>query len=225
MFTGPFDASILKRAREKKLLEIFLVDLRTFGIGTHKMVDDKPYGGGAGMVLRVDVIDSALQQTRCKIPCNEKVILLDAGGEPFSQEKARELSTCDHLILLCGHYEGVDERVRILIDEEVSIGNYVLTGGELPAMVMVDTIARLLPDVLGNESSLVHESFQNTKKNGLLLEHPHYTRPQTYKNMAVPQTLLSGNHKEIEDWRRNQAKLRTKKNRANLLKRRSRRGA
>lgn len=209
MFAGPFDHSIVKRAQGKKLVEIEFVNIRDFGIGKHKLVDDTPYGGGAGMVLRVDVIDTTITSLKCKVKsskCRERVILLDPRGETFSQKKAKELAKFDHLILIAGHYEGVDERVRqSLIDEAISIGDYVLTGGEIPAMVVVDAVVRLIPGVIKKES-VATESFSKPK----VLEYPQYTKPQVYKRKKVPEILLSGNHKKIENWRKEQSLISTK---------------
>jgi len=195
MFKGPFDASIIKRAESKDLIKVEVHDLRKWGIGTRRNVDDKPYGGGVGMILQVDVIDNALKELRTK---DSHVILLDATGERFKQQKAVDLGKFNHLILICGHYEGVDHRVHEhLVDEAISIGDYVLTGGEIPAMVVVDSVIRLLPGVLGKDESSLDESH---KEPGYL-EYPQYTRPEDYKGWKVPKVLLSGNHKEIEDWR------------------------
>ncbi|MBI2430432.1 MAG: tRNA (guanosine(37)-N1)-methyltransferase TrmD [Candidatus Levybacteria bacterium] len=207
MFQGPFDHSIIKIAREKKLLDISYINIRDFGIGRHRIVDDKPYGGGAGMIMRVDVIASAL----AKIKEKKRIILLDPQGEKFTQKKAQELSKIDHLILVCGRYEGVDERVRSLADEEISIGDYVLTGGEIPAMVIVDSVSRLIPGVIQQESTL-HESFSTP-----MLEYPQYTRPPVFKKSAVPDILLSGDHQKIIDWRKKEAFEKTKKKRSDLL--------
>jgi tRNA (guanine37-N1)-methyltransferase len=206
MFDGPFDQSIIKRAVDKKLLTISYINIRDFATDNYKTVDGHPYGGGVGMLLRVDVVDRALQSVR-----KGHTVLLDAGGTPYTQRKAKELSSIDHLILICGHYEGVDERVRQLADEEISIGDYVLTGGEIPAMVVADSVARLIPGVLTKPEATVHESFTEA-----LLEYPQYTEPQTYKGQGVPPVLLSGNHKVIEAWRRDQAIKRTKARRADL---------
>lgn len=202
MFTGPFDYSIVKRAQEKGLITIHLVNIRDFAGDAYKSVDDHPYGGGVGMVMRVDVIDRALQQTiHSKQKTTTRTVLLDPKGKTFTQAKARELTTIDHLILICGHYEGVDERVRELVDESISIGDYVLTGGELPAMVITDSIVRLLPGVLKEEATS-SESFSL----GIpTLEYPQYTRPEVYKGMGVPATLLSGDHQKIEHWKKNNA--------------------
>ena len=195
MFNGPFDASIVKRAAGKDLVQIEVHDLRTWGDTERRNVDDRPYGGGVGMILRVDVIDRALKEIRKK---ESKVILLDATGERYTEQKARELSRIGHLILIAGHYEGVDHRVHEhLVDEVVSIGDYVLTGGEIPAMVMVDSIIRLIPGVLGKDESSADESH---KEPGYL-EYPQYTRPEEYKGWKVPEVLLSGNHREINRFR------------------------
>lgn len=196
MFGGPFDASIIKRAESKGLVQVKVHDLRKWGDGERKNVDDRPYGGGVGMVLRVDIIDSALKELRTK---NSKVILLDATGERYTQAKARDFSKLDHIILISGHYEGVDHRVHEhLTDEVISIGDYVLTGGEIPAMVLVDSVIRLIPGVLGKDESSVEESH---KEPGYL-EYPQYTRPEEYKSWKVPKVLLSGNHADIDKWRK-----------------------
>ncbi|HTK03771.1 MAG TPA: tRNA (guanosine(37)-N1)-methyltransferase TrmD [Alphaproteobacteria bacterium] len=195
MFSGPFDASIIKRAESKNLIEVKVHDLRKWGIGPRHNVDDTPYGGGVGMLLQVDVIDNALKELKTK---NSKVILLDATGVRFTQSKAVEFGKFDHLILICGHYEGIDHRVHEhLVDEIISIGDYVLTGGEIPAMVIVDSVIRLLPGVLGKDES----SHDESHKEPGYLEYPQYTRPENYKGWKVPKVLLSGNHKEIKSWR------------------------
>lgn len=196
MFNGPFDASIIKRAESRDLIKVEVHDLRKWGEGTRRNVDDRPYGGGVGMIMRVDIIDAALKELRTK---NSKVILLDATGERYTQTKAQEFSKLEHLILIAGHYEGVDHRVHeYLADEVVSIGDYVLTGGEIPTMVLVDSVIRLIPGVLGKDESSVDESH---KEPGYM-EYPQYTRPENYNNWKVPEVLLSGNHKEIEKWRK-----------------------
>ncbi len=195
MFHGPFDASIIKRAASKNLVQIKVHDLRKWGYTERRNVDDRPYGGGVGMVLRVDVIDRALQEIKKD---KAKVILLDATGERFTQQKAQTLSKLEHLILIAGHYEGVDRRVHEhLVDEVVSIGDYVLTGGEIPAMVLVDSVIRLIPGVLGKDESSADESH---KEPGYL-EYPQYTRPEVYRGWEVPKILLSGHHGEIKKWR------------------------
>lgn len=206
MFAGPFDHSIIKHAQEKGLVSITLTNIRDFATDAYKSVDDHPYGGGIGMVMRVDVIDRALTSQKEKGERKkEKVILLDPRGKLFDQAKARELSKLDHLILICGHYEGLDERVKSLVDESISIGDYVLTGGELPAMVVTDTIVRLLPGVL-KEKATSSESFsfgiQHSSFNISFLEYPQYTRPPEYNGMKVPAVLLSGDHKKIAAWKK-----------------------
>ncbi len=216
MFVGPLSESIIKRAVEKNILQIEYIDIRNFGIGKHKTVDDTLYGGGPGMLLRVDVLKSALDSSRCKTKCNEHVILLDPKGEKFSQEKAETLSQIEHLILVCPHYEGVDERFRKFVDEELSIGDYVLTGGEIPAMAIIDATVRLVPDVLGKKESSQIESFQ--KENGLqYLEHPQYTKPEEFEGLKVPEILLSGNHKKISNWKKDESLKLTKEKRPDLV--------
>jgi len=200
MFDGPFSASIIKRAESRGLIEVKVHNLRDWGETDRKNVDDRPYGGGVGMIMRVDIIDAALRDLKTK---KSKIILLDATGEKFVQAKAQKLSHEKHLILIAGHYEGVDHRVHEhLVDEVISIGDYVLTGGEIPSMVLTDSIIRLLPGVLGKDESSKDESH---KKPGYL-EYPQYTRPETYKagfgkKWSVPKVLLSGNHAEINKWR------------------------
>lgn len=220
MFKGPFDESIIKRAQDKKLVEITIHDLRKWGLDERETVDDRPYGGGVGMILRVDVIDRALQDLKLKAKnLKHKTILLDAGGEKFNQNKARELSKYEHLILIAGHYEGVDYRIhKHLVDEVISIGDYVLTGGEIPAMVLTDSIIRLIPKVLEKSEAAEFESYQQSPiSNQLLLEYPQYTRPEIYKNWPVHKVLLSGNHKEIQKWREKEAITKTKKIRPDLI--------
>ena len=212
MFDGPFDHSIIKRAIDKKLIDINFVDLRNFGIGKHKVVDDTTYGGGKGMVLRVDVLNKAIEKTReAKYKGKEKVILMSAHGKQFNQKIAKKYSSLLHLIVICGHYEGFDSRIKEFIDEEVSIGDFILTGGEIPAMLVVDTVARLVKGVIKKESA-EQESFSP------LLEYPQYTKPNNYKDLKVPLVLLSGNHKEIAEWRLNQSRKITKKLRPDLIK-------
>ncbi|KKS80285.1 MAG: tRNA (guanine-N(1)-)-methyltransferase, partial [Candidatus Woesebacteria bacterium GW2011_GWC1_43_10b] len=195
MFKGPFGESIIKRAQEKGFVEIKIHNLRDWAVDKYKSVDDKPYGGGAGMILRIDVVDAAI--TKLQTP-NSKIILLDAGGKTFTQQKAKELSKEKHLILIAGHYEGVDHRVHEhLVGEVISIGDYVLTGGELPAMVIADAVVRLIPGAI-EPASLKEES--HSKKG--YLEYPQYTRPEEYKSWKVPEVLLSGHHAEIKKWRK-----------------------
>ncbi len=215
MFKGPFEESIVKRAQEKGLVEIKIHNLRNWAIDKRGTIDDRPFGGGTGMIMRVDAIDRALSviSHQSSVISKSKVILLDPAGKPFNQKKALELSKLNRLILICGHYEGVDERVReYLVDEEISIGDYILTGGELPAMVVIDTIVRLIPGVLKKPDAIKSESFSP------LLEYPQYTRPANFKNWKVPQILLSGNHKKIAKWREKKSLERTKKRRPDLLK-------
>jgi tRNA (guanine37-N1)-methyltransferase len=211
MFAGPLDESIIQRARKKGLLDLKIHDLRAWTHDRHKTVDDRPFGGGPGMLLKAEPIFEAVENLR---RADTKVILLSPGGRKFSQEIARELSQKKDLLLVTGHYEGFDERVREkLADDELSIGDYVLTNGALPAMVVIDAVARLLPGVLGDDESSRDESFSAG-----LLEYPQYTRPAEFRGMKVPDVLVSGNHAEIEKWRREQAKLRTEKDRPDLLK-------
>lgn len=219
MFVGPFSESIIKRAQEKGNIGIKLVNIRDFGLGRHKVVDDKPYGGGIGMVMKVDIIDNAIQAVKDKKLNNDqqKVILLDPRGQQFKQHIAREFSKLEHLILLCGHYEGFDERVRNLIDSTISIGDFVVTGGEIPAMLITDAVVRLVSGVLKDDAT-VHESFSvETKDQTNLLEYPQYTTPNEYNGMKVPEILLSGNHPEIEKWRHEKALEITKIHRPDLL--------
>lgn len=210
MFKGPFDESIVRRAQEKDLVKLKIHDLRDWAEDKHKTVDDKPFGGGPGMIMKIEVIDRALAEL--KKP-KSKTILLTPQGKTFKQKMAQRLARLDQIILICGHYEGVDERVRELVDEEISIGDYVLTGGEIPAMAVVDAVVRLIPGVVGRKESLKEESFAEG-----LLEYPQYTRPADYKGKKVPKVLLSGNHKEIEGWRKEQAVKKTRKRRPDLLK-------
>jgi len=201
MFTGPFDTSMLKKAQDNGIVKINIHDLRQWAIDKHKSVDDKPYGGGPGMVLRVDVIYNALESLKKKGK-KTKVILLSPQGPVFTQKKAKELAKIKHLILLAGHYEGFDERIHeYLVDEELSIGNYVLTGGEIPAMVITDAIVRLLPGVLKEEAK-ENESFAK----GNNLDYPVYTRPEEFLGWKVPKILLTGDHKKISEWRKEKAK-------------------
>jgi len=194
MFKGPFDESIIKRAQEKELVQINIHNLRNWTEDKHRTVDDRPFGGGKGMIIKIDIVDKAIQNLKSK---NTKVILLSPQGKVFTQKKAGELSKSEHLILIAGHYEGFDERIREhLIDEEISIGKYVLTGGELPAMIITDTIIRLIPGVLDKEAT-EKESFSKEDT----LDYPQYTKPQDYKGWTIPKILLSGNHAEIEKWR------------------------
>lgn len=199
MFTGPFNQSIIKRAQDKQLVSLEIHDLRQWAKDAHQAVDDRPYGGGPGMVMLIEPIDLALKDLKANHPSqNSSVILTSAKGSLFTQDMAKRFSQSDHLIFIAGHYEGVDQRVADhLADVEVSIGNYVLTGGELPVMVMVDAITRLLPGVLGDPASLAEESHSTPG----YLEYPQYTRPENYRGWTVPQVLLSGHHQHICNWR------------------------
>lgn len=214
MFKGPFEESIVKRAQEKGLVKIKIHNLRNWAIDKRGTVDDRPFGGGTGMIIKPQPVFDAVEDLKRKVQSAKcKIILLTPQGKVFNQKMARGLAKLDHIILICGHYEGVDERVRKhLVDEEISIGDYILTGGELPAMVVVDTIVRLIPGVLKKPDATKSESFSP------LLEFPQYTRPEVYKGWKVPEILLSGDHKKITDWRKEQALKRTKKRRPDLLK-------
>jgi tRNA (guanine37-N1)-methyltransferase len=211
IFDSYFGESMIKRAQEAGLVEIATHDLRDWTNDKHRTVDDTPYGGGAGMVMKVDVLYRAIAQVKSGKSIKsgskkEKIILLSAKGKPWTQQLAKKYAKLDRLILICGRYEGVDERITNFIDEEISIGDYVLTGGELGAMVIVDSITRLLPGVLGNEASAVDESHSREG----ILEYPQYTRPAVFQadgqEYKVPEVLLNGNHQEIEDWRNKQMK-------------------
>lgn len=226
MFSGPFDESIIRRAQDKGLLEIKIHNLREWADDKHRTVDNKPYGGGVGMVLMIEPIYRALKELKIEnlhpegVSQSEqlKIVLLDPAGTPFNQLKAQELSKLEHLILIAGHYEGVDERVKKhLIDEEISIGDYILTGGELPAMVIVDAVVRLIPGVFEKPTAIENESFQPIKSNIKLLEYPQYTRPENFRGWKVPEILLSGNHKEIAKWQEETALKRTREHRPDLL--------
>ncbi len=210
MFAGPLDESIIKRARQKGLLDLKIHDLRNWTHDRHRTVDDRPFGGGPGMLLKPEPLYEAVESLKRE---RTKVILFSPGGRKFSQEIARELAGQNDLLLVTGHYEGFDERVRTgLADDELSIGDYVLTNCALPAMVVIDAVTRLLPGVLGDDESSHDESFSHG-----LLEYPQYTRPAEFRGMKVPEVLLSGNHAEIEKWRREQALARTKERRPDLL--------
>jgi tRNA (guanine37-N1)-methyltransferase len=212
MFAGPLDESILKRAQAAGLVQIGVHDLRGYTNDRHRTTDDAPYGGGAGMVMRPEPLFAAVEALRTP---DAEVILMSPQGRPFSQQVARELSGRQHIVLLCGRYEGFDERVRQhLATDAVSIGDYVLTGGELPAMVVIDAVVRLLPGVLGSEESLYEESHSSG-----LLEYPHFTRPPEFRGWQIPDVLLSGNHAAIARWRREQSLLRTLRQRPDLLAR------
>lgn len=214
MFAGPFDESIVARARAAGVVEIGIHDLRSWTSDRHRTVDDYPYGGGAGMVLKPEPLFAAIEALRGQGPNGGgHVVLLTPQGEPFRQGIAAELANVQHLVLVCGHYEGVDERVREhAVDRELSIGDYVLSGGELPAMVVVDAVVRLLPGALGSPDSVAEESHSAG-----LLEYPHYTRPADFRGWRVPDVLLSGHHGAIASWRREQSIRRTRERRPDLL--------
>lgn len=216
MFDSPLSHSIMKRAIENDLLEVNMVNFRRFGSGKHQHVDDTPYGGGAGMLLKPEPIFQSIEEIQQRSPItNKRIILMDPAGKPFDQSMAEEFSKEEHLIFICGHYEGYDERIRSLVTDEVSLGDYVLTGGELASMVMMDAAVRLIPGVLGNEVSAETDSHSSG-----LLEHPHYTRPAEYKGMTVPEVLMNGNHKLIEEWRHIESLKRTFERRPDMLEKR-----
>jgi tRNA (guanine37-N1)-methyltransferase len=211
MFAGPLDESIVQRARKNGVLELTVTNLRDYTHDRHKTVDDKPFGGGPGMLLKPEPIFEAVEKLASD---KTRVILLSPSGRKFTQAIARELAQQEQLLLICGSYEGFDERIREhLADDELSIGDYVLTNGALPAMVIIDAVTRLLPGVLGDDESSRDESFSEN-----LLEYPHYTRPAEFRGMKVPDVLLSGNHAEIAKWRAEQARVRTAERRPDLLK-------
>ncbi len=210
MFVGPFDTSMLKKAKDNLLVEIYVHDIREYTFDKHRVVDDYPYGGGPGMVMKAEPIYTAIGDIKKDL--RTKVVLTTPQGRVYNQELAWELARTEQLIIIAGHYEGVDERVTELVDEEISIGDYVLTGGEIPAMVLVDSVVRLLPGVLGGEEAAEDDSFATG-----LLEGPQYTRPEVFEGMSVPEVLLSGHHANIARWRREQALRRTKERRPDLL--------
>ncbi|CAG9611153.1 tRNA (guanine-N(1)-)-methyltransferase [Bacillus rhizoplanae] len=217
MFTGVFGSSILKKAQEKEAVQLRVVNFRDYSTNKHNSVDDYPYGGGAGMVLTPQPIFDAVEQLTKETESKPRIVLMCPQGERFTQKKAEELAQEEHIIFVCGHYEGYDERVREhLVTDEISIGDYVLTGGELASMVITDSVVRLLPNVLGNQQSQIEDSFSTG-----LLEHPHYTRPADFRGMKVPDVLTSGNHKYIEEWRHKESLRRTYMRRPDLLEERS----
>lgn len=213
MFDGVFGASILGKAKEKGIVSLEAINFRAYSGNKHNTVDDYPYGGGGGMVLKPEPVFAAVEDLKLDENVRPRVILMCPQGAQFTQQKAEELAKEQHLVLICGHYEGYDERIReYLVTDELSIGDYVLTGGEVPAMVVIDSVVRLLPGVLGNETSAVTDSYSTG-----LLEHPHYTRPAEFRGWAVPDVLISGHHANIEVWRREQSLLRTLQRRPDLL--------
>lgn len=215
MFKGAFSESMIKIAQEGGFVDIEIHNLRDWTHDRHRTADDKPYGGGPGMVMKVEPVDEALTDLRSRAKGGDRpcVILLTPQGKRFNQQESRRYSSFEHLILVCGHYEGVDERVRSLVDEEVSIGDYILTCGEVPAMVICDSIIRLIPGVLGDEECLVEESFERG-----VLEYPQYTRPAEYKGKCVPEVLLCGDPKKINAWQEEKSHERTLQRRPDLLK-------
>ena len=215
IFSSPLQESILKRAQEMGRLSVALHDIRDYATGKHRITDDYPYGGGGGMVMKPEPIFAAVETVLGEALHETPVILTSPQGRPFSQQLARELAGNQRLAIICGRYEGVDERVRqMLVTDEISIGDYVLTGGELPALVVVDAVTRLLPGVLGDAGATIDDSFANG-----LLEYPHYTRPADFRGIAVPDVLLSGHHAEIARWRRREALRRTWERRPDMLAR------
>ena len=211
MFESPLNESILKRARDEGLLEITLHDLRDYTLDKHRRVDDCPFGGGVGLVMNVGPIVRAIEAVREDRP-GARTILLSPGGQSFDQKMAWELSEEENLIFVCGRYEGVDERVLNFVDSAVSIGDYVMAGGEVPAMVIVEAVSRLIPGVVGDESSIIEESFEGNR-----LEHPQYTKPREFRGFKVPEVLLSGHHRKIQDWQRKEALKKTAAIRPDLL--------
>lgn len=213
MFTGVFTSSILGKAQQKGIVQLEAINFRQYANNKHNTVDDYPYGGGGGMVLKAEPVFTAVEELQAKLEEQPRIILMCPQGERYSQKKAEELSESKHLIFICGHYEGYDERIRQhLVTDEISVGDYVLTGGELPAMTVIDSVVRLLPGALGNETSAVTDSYSTG-----LLEYPHYTRPAQFREWKVPDELLSGHHAKIEQWRREQSLLRTLQRRPDLL--------
>ncbi len=210
-FVSPLRQSMLRRAQVLGRVSFRVLNLRDFTTDRHQVTDDRPFGGGPGMVMKIEPLVAAIRRVRQEDPA-PRVILLSPGGRRFDQERARELAQAPHLLLVCGHYEGVDERIRHFIDAELSIGDYVLTGGEIPALIIVDAVTRLLPGVLGGEGATEEESFQTG-----ILEYPHYTRPRDFEGFTVPEMLLSGDHARIARWRREQALEHTAAKRPDLL--------
>ena len=211
MFSSPLNEGILKRAQDKRLIEVSVHNLRDFSEDKHCTADDYPYGGGGGMVMKPDLVVRGIEKVRTPTQ-GVKVVLMTPQGKRFDHNRALRLAECAHLVIVCGRYEGIDERVRVYVDEEISIGDYVLSGGELAAMVLLDAVTRLIPGVLGNPVSAKDESFSNR-----LLEYPQYTRPRAYRGLEVPEILLSGDHERINRWRYRQSLKRTLERRPDLL--------
>lgn len=213
MIQSGLNHSIIKKAIEKKIININCINIRDFSNNKHNQVDDYAYGGGAGMVIKPEPVYNSYLSIKEKVKKGTKVLYMTPQGKPFNQKMAEDLSKEKDLIILCGHYEGIDERViEEIVTDEISIGDFILTGGELPAMMLIDSISRLVPNVLGKEESFLNESFSNN-----LLEHPNYTRPFVFNGKKVPEILLSGNHKKIEQWKNEQSLIRTYKKRSDLL--------
>lgn len=212
-FASPLSQSMLHRAQVQGAVTYTVINLRDFAADRHQVTDDRPFGGGPGMVMKIEPLAAAIREVKGRDP-ETRVILMGPGGAAFNQAKARELAGKSHLLLICGHYEGVDDRIHFYIDEELSIGDYILTGGEIPALAVADAVTRLLPGVLGGEGATDEESFQES-----LLEYPHYTRPRVFEGHEVPQVLLEGDHRRIARWRRQQAMARTVTRRPDLLAR------
>jgi len=210
MFSSLLSESILKKAQENGFLEAKVHDLRDYTIDKHRQIDDTPYGGGPGMLLKVEPLYRAIEELKSS---GSYIVLLTPQGKILKQEIAQELSKKDHLIMVCGHYEGVDERIRSFVDEEISLGDYILTGGELPAMVLLDAVTRKIDGVLGSSESLTEETFEKG-----LLEYPQFTKPAEFEGLKVPKVLLSGHHQKIEKWRKEKSLQRTKEKRPDLLK-------
>jgi len=211
MFESPFSESILKRAQDEGLLKINLHDLRDYTLNKHRKVDDHPFGGGVGLVMNVDPIVRAIEAVK-EIRPSARSILLSPGGKSFNQKMAWELSREENLVFVCGRYEGVDERVLSFVDDAISIGDYVMAGGEIPAMVLVEAVSRLVPDVVGDEGSILEESFEDNR-----LEYPQYTKPREFRGLKVPDVLLSGHHKKIQEWQLKEALKKTAEMRPDLL--------
>ncbi|MBT3514770.1 MAG: tRNA (guanosine(37)-N1)-methyltransferase TrmD [Nitrospina sp.] len=216
MFKSPFAESILKRAQDQGLLNINLHDLRKYTVDKHRKTDDYPFGGGVGLIMNVDPIVRAIEAVKETKP-SARSILLSPRGKVFNQKMAWELSREENLIFVCGRYEGVDERVLNFIDDTISIGDYVMAGGEIPAMVLIESISRLIPNVIGDESSLLEESFESNR-----LEYPQFTRPREFRGLKVPEVLLSGHHKKIQDWQLKESLKKTKEIRPDLLSKKAR---
>ncbi|NPV71210.1 MAG: tRNA (guanosine(37)-N1)-methyltransferase TrmD [Firmicutes bacterium] len=214
MFSGPLDASIIKRARDNGLVDVRVTNIREYAPGKHKVTDDYPYGGGSGMVMKPEPVYAALEAVIGNRDCKPWVVLMTPQGEVFNQSVAERLSRLSWFVLVCGHYEGVDERIRYTVDQEISIGDYVLTGGELPALVVIDAVCRLIRGVLGDEESALADSFASG-----ILEGPQYTRPREFRGMRVPDVLLSGDHEKVRRWRRKEALRRTLVRRRDLVRR------